>query len=150
MTVGSEAPDPGDISAERFVALVAAWQEDGIIEEGMRAAGVDAVLDRVFGEMCDRFRPDRAGDVTATIQWLLELRGDEHAWVVRIEDGTCTATTGRADDATVTFRTRLGTFARLISGQADPVRLVLTRRLKVSGNLLLAPRVPGFFEMPRA
>lgn len=150
MTVGSEAPDPGDMSAERFAVLVEAWEEDGIIEEGLRAAGIDAVLDRVFGEMCERFRADRASGVDATIQWELEVRGERHPWVLRIGSGECRTQPGRAEDPTVTFRTRLGTFARLITGQANPVRLVVTRRLKVSGNLLLASRVPTFFEMPRA
>lgn len=150
MTVGSEAPDPADMSAEQFAVLVAAWEEPGIIEEGLRAAGIDAVLDRVFGEMCERFRPDRAEGVDATIQWRLHVRGDEHPWIVRIVDGSCEAWSGRVEDPTVSFRARLGTFARLITSQADPMKLVLTRRLKVRGNLLLARRVPTFFEMPRA
>jgi putative sterol carrier protein len=145
----SEQPDPGTVSAEEFARLIAAWEDDGIIEEGLRAVGVERVLDRVFDQMAERFRPDRAGDREGMVQWRIHVRDEEHAYVLRIEGGSCTAGRGAAEDPRVTFLADLAAFARLITGQADPVRLVLKGRLRVSGDLLFARHVPTFFEMPR-
>lgn len=146
----SEQPDPGAVSAEEFARLIAAWEEDGIIEEGLRAVGVERVLDRVFDQMVERFRSDRAGDRDAVVQWRIHVRDEEHPYVLRMQDGSCASERGEAQDPRVTFRADLAAFARLITGQADPVRLVLKGRLRVSGDLLFARHVPTFFEMPRA
>lgn len=146
MAAGTEAPDPADMTADQFAHLVRAWGEDGYIVEGIRAAGVEVVLDRIFGEMAERFRPsdERRGDVL----WLIDVRGDQHAYVLHMRGDDCTAEQGRVDDPRVTFHMDLASFARLVTGVANPIRLLITRRLKVSGDLLFARRVPASFEMP--
>lgn len=146
----SEAPDPATITAEQFARLVAAWEDDGIIMEGLRAVGVERVLDRVFEQMVERFRADAAGDTEAEVQWLISGRGEEHEYVLRVADGSAAVERGRAADPDVTFKADVPTFVKLVTGQADPAKLVMTRRLKPRGNLLLAMKVPAFFEMPSA
>lgn len=136
------------MTAEQFVRLVRAWDDDGIITEGLRAAGVGQVLERIFGEMCDRFRSEEAGSLHADVLWLVDVRGDEHPWTLRIRDGACEAVPGRADEPRVTFRMDLATFARVVTGHGNPAKLVLTRKLRPSGDLLLAMKVPTFFSMP--
>ena len=37
-------------------------------------------------------------------------------------------------------------FSRIVDGSADPVRLVLRRRLAVKGDLLFARGLMGYFE----
>lgn len=145
----SEAPDPGAITAEEFARLVATWEDDSIITEGIRAVGVDRVLERILGEMCRRLRAEQAGDLDATVQWVVEVRGERHAYALHVRDGECTVESGEAPDPRVTFRLDLASFARLVTGQANPFSLLLTRRMRVSGDLLFARRVPRFFEMPR-
>lgn len=145
----SQAPDPGEMSAEDFARLVNAWGEDTIITEGIRAAGTERVLDRMFDEMAARFRGGKAGNVDADVQWSIEIRGEVHHYALHMRAGNCEARKGEVEDPRVAFRTDLGAFARLVTGQANPVALVVTRRLKVRGDLLFARRVPGFFRMPR-
>ncbi len=150
MSPRDEQPDPSEVSAEEFARLVAAWDDDGLITEGIRAVGVEPMLERVFDEMAQRFRSDRAEGVEADIQWLIEAREERHEYVVRIGAGWCEAERGRVEEPRVTFDLDIAAFARLITGQADPIRLLLTRRLRVKGDLLFARRVPTFFAMPRA
>lgn len=145
----SEAPQPSEMTAEQFARLVRAWDDDGIITEGLRAAGVEQVLERIFGEMCDRLRTEKVRSLDAEVLWLVEVRGEEHAWTLRLHGGSCDAVPERSPDPEVTFRMDLATFARVVTGHGNPVKLVLTRKLRPSGDLLLAMRVPTFFRMPR-
>lgn len=143
-------PDPGAIGAEEFARLIARWEDDGIIEEGLRAVGVDRVLDQVFTQMSERVRADRAEGHDADVQWTINVRDEQHDYHLILQDGACSWGRGELDDPRVTFRADLAAFARLITGQADPMRLVLKGRLRVTGDLLFARRVPTFFQMPRA
>jgi putative sterol carrier protein len=145
---GRQAPDPASISAEQFARLVAAWGDDALIAEGLRAVGIERVLDAVFAQMADRFRPQRAKRTKADIQWRITCHGEEYAYVVRLAKGACQAFAGTSAKPRVIFATDLAAFARLITGQAGPVELVTSRRLRVSGSLLFARRVPGLFRMP--
>ncbi len=147
---GTGAPDPGRVSAEEFAQLVAAWDDDGIIAEGVRAAGVREVLDQVFTRMTERTRPEATADLETAVQWEIEERDAVHPYVVRIDHGDASYEYGHADDARVTFRADVATFAKLITGQANPFLLVAKRRLRVSGDLLFARKVPTFFRMPSA
>jgi alkyl sulfatase BDS1-like metallo-beta-lactamase superfamily hydrolase len=106
------------------------------------------VLDRIFDEMAARLRADRAHGINAEVRWRIDVRGERHEYVLRIADGEGQIVRTPTDPA-VTFTMDLATFARLATGQADPVRLLLTRRLRVSGNLLLARRIPTLFAMPK-
>jgi putative sterol carrier protein len=144
----SEAPDPTTMDADEFARLIAAWEDDGIIMEGLRVAGVGAVLDQVFTQMVERFRADAADGTEAEVQWLIEGRDEEHPYILRVADGEARWERHRAEEPDVTFRTDVPSFVRLVTGNADPARLVLTRRLRPWGNLLLAAKVPTFFEMP--
>jgi putative sterol carrier protein len=41
-------------------------------------------------------------------------------------------------------------FVRLLTGQSDGMKLFMTGKLKVDGDLLFAARVPGFFDPVQA
>jgi hypothetical protein len=45
---------------------------DEVIEQFAQQVGVDAVLDRVFAIMGERFLPDRAGDDRGVVTWRLD------------------------------------------------------------------------------
>ena len=48
-----------DITPEQFAELVRSTSDDQI-ETGIRAAGIETVLDRIFLGMQERFAPDKA------------------------------------------------------------------------------------------
>lgn len=144
------SPDPGGVSAENFAKLVAAWEDDGIIVEGMRAVGIEEVLEQVFTQMSERIRPEATQDLQTTVQWEIDARDETHPYVLRIDHGEGSYEKGHAEDPRVTFRADVASFARLITGQANPFVLVATRKLRISGDLLFARKVPTFFRMPSA
>jgi putative sterol carrier protein len=69
------------------------------------------------------------------------------AWEVVIHDGRCTSTDRPAHaKPTVSFELGDVAFPRLITGQTSGMALLLTRRLKVRGDLGFARRIDQLFE----
>jgi putative sterol carrier protein len=144
--------DPIDISSieitpEQFAELVRNTP-DAEIESGMRAAGIDTVLDRIFEGMQERFAPDKAAGVDADIQWVVTDQGNEYPYQVAIRNGTCAASRGRSASPKVTLTAALVPFLRLISGQENGVQLFMKGALKVGGDLMFSQRVQTFFATP--
>jgi putative sterol carrier protein len=133
-----------DITPEQFAELVRSASDDQI-ETGIRQAGIDVVLDRIFQGMAERFVPEKAADVTTDIQWVVTDQGNEYPYQVAVKDGTCAASRGRADSPRVTLTAGLVPFLRLISGQENGVQLFMRGALKVGGDLLFSQRVQTFF-----
>ena len=136
-----------DITPAQFAELVRNTP-DAEIETGIRAAGVDTVLDRIFQGMQESFAPDKATGVDAVIQWVVTDQGNEHPYQVTVKNGTCTVARGKADAPKVTLTAALVPFLRLISGQENGVQLFMKGALKVGGDLMFSQRVQTFFTQP--
>ncbi len=141
--------DPSTITAEQFAQMVAG-ASDQDIEGVVHGIGTERTLERIFAGFEERFLPDRAGGVDADIQFVVRDAGQEHPWVVGIHDGACTASGGQADSPKVTLTADLVPFTRMVAGQEDGIRLFMTGKLKVGGDMLFATRIMGFFERPGA
>ena len=133
-----------DITPEQFAELVRSASDDQI-ETGIRAAGVETVLDRIFQGMQERFLPDKAADVDTAIQWVVTDQGNEYPYQFTVKNGSCSQSRGRAESPRVTLTAGLVPFMRLIAGQENGVQLFMRGALKVGGDLLFSQRVQTFF-----
>ncbi len=138
-----------DITPEDFAGLVKGASDEDLAAM-VRAAGTGDVLARIFSGMQERFVPDRAQGVDATIGFVISDDGAEHPWTVRIAGGACEVSPGAPADAKVTISTDLVSFARLVAGQAQGPQLFMAGKLRVAGDLMFATRVMGFFDTPTA
>jgi putative sterol carrier protein len=136
--------DPDTMTAEEFVKL-AGQTEDQQLESVLRELGIGRVLDKVFQGFVERFSPEKAAGVEGVVQFVVTDQGKEFPHVVEIHDGTCTTQPGQAE-AKATLTLGLVPFVRLLTGQSDGMKLFMTGKLKVNGDLLFAARVPGFFD----
>ena len=146
------AIDPQDINIdemtpEEFIALVKSSSDDEV-RATFRDVGTALALDRIFGMMSDYFRPERAVGVQATVQWRVSDGAEEHPYVITFDNGTCEARRGTMDDPRTTVSTDVARFSRIVSGQANPVKLLMTRKLKASGDVMFARKIDGFFDIP--
>ena len=146
------AIDPQDINIdemtpEEFIGLVKS-SNDEEVRTTFREVGTASALDRIFGMMSDYFRPERAEGVNATVQWRINDGAEEHPYVVTFSDGTCEAHRGTVENPRTTVSTDIARFARIVSGQANPVKLLMTRKLKASGDVMFARKIDGFFDIP--
>ena len=64
---------------------------------------------------------------------------------MRIENGLATAGQGRVERPDLIFRARFGDWLDVSAGRTDPVRAVLTRKLRPSGKLRMLIRTPKLF-----
>lgn len=112
------------------------------------AGGTGEFLREVFLGMQDAFLADRAGNSTATVQWLIGSPEGQLPYQMHVHDGRCEVRPGRATDPGVTFEMALPDFLRLVLGGVDGDTAYQTGALRVSGNADLAQTVNGWFRPP--
>ena len=102
-------------------------------------------LDQIFQGMQERFQPDRASGVDATVQWVITDGGEEKPYAVTIKDGAFSWEHGRADSPTVTLSADGESFTALMTGKAQGAALYMQGKLRIQGDLMLAQRMGTFF-----
>lgn len=141
--------DFASVSPEEFARIVkglSTKQIEQIARGDLRAR----VLREVFSRMERQFRPEVAGNLTALVRW--KISGEtEVVYETSLADGSCTVREGRGDaEPRVTLVMGDAEFLKLVSGNANPVTLFLTRKLKVVGDVGLASGLTRYFDIPKA
>jgi len=132
-------------TAAELAALIAG-RSDREIAEMTAAAGVDAVLDRVFTSMGENFDTDKAAGHSARTQWEVETPGGTHTYHVDIDSGRCQIGPGAAQDPRVTLAMSLPNFLRFIAGEFDGMAGYMTGKLKVTGDVMFGPIMEACFR----
>jgi len=110
------------------------------------------VLDEVFNRMPTVFRADRAGATNAVIHWAITGRpdGGSDTYEVVIANGTCTTSANPEREPKLTVTMGPVEFLKLIAGQANPVMMFMTGKIKAKGDLGLAANISHLFDIPKA
>ncbi|MCU1536151.1 MAG: Sterol-binding domain protein [Humibacillus sp.] len=108
------------------------------------------IIGSVFSRMPQIFVPERAAGATATSHWSITglPGGGTDDWTVRVADGQCTVGRGLEGDATVGLTLGPVEFVKLITRTGNPMMMVVTGRLKATGDVALAARLGSWFEIP--
>lgn len=111
-----------------------------------------AVLDGIFARMPESFRPARAVGLDAVIQWTITGGADgPDRYEIRIADGACTTSPApTTDHPTLGITVAPVDFVKVVSGNANPVLMFMTGKLKAKGDMKLAVDIPNLFEVPKA
>lgn len=142
--------DPEGVDAAAFASQVK-QVSDSDLKALMSSDMRGQILDEIFRRMVEHFRPDRAEGVQAVVHWKILDRPDgryDHYEFV-IENGAAALNQPPAREATLEFRIAPVPFLRLVTGNAQGPMLFMTGKLKIKGDLALAARAPGFFEIPK-
>jgi putative sterol carrier protein len=103
----------------------------------------------LFETMPDRFNSIAAAGLTKTLQW--NITGDESGvWAFRIVDGAGHLIPGGVEAPDVTFTTSGKDWLAIAEGRIDSMKAFMTGRLKVTGDMMLAMKVPQFFPTQEA
>ena len=115
---------------------------------GARDGGVDGLLDLVFAQLPGAFLPERAGDQAITFQYVLTTAQGERRYHAVVRDSLCR--TGRGDVAapSVIMTMTLPVFLQVLVGTLAPVRAFLTRKMKVTGDMMAATKFESWFARP--
>jgi len=104
------------------------------------------VVNRVAEAMKTHFMPDKAPNQRAVIQYDVKTPDGLVKFQVSVMDGRCEVDAGTPQAPTVTLNVSLPNFLRLASGKLGGLTAVMTGRLDVSGDLMLARKVQSWFQ----
>jgi SCP-2 sterol transfer family protein len=137
------------IGPKEFAQLVKSTP-DSQIAEVMAGDGRTKILDEVFNRMPSLFRPEKAGDTSAVIHWIISggPNGSDTYETV-IENGACTVTNQPVREPKLAMTMDPVTFLKVVSGDGNPMMLFMTGKIKAKGDLGLAANVAKLFDIPR-
>jgi SCP-2 sterol transfer family len=146
--------DPATFAAvgpKEFAQLVKSTPADQL-KAAMQGEHRAAILDEIFGRMPGLFRPDRAGSTNAVVHWVVGDRPDGGAdtYELVIANGACTLSPKPENDPKLSLTLPAVEFLKVVSGNANPVMLFMTGKLKAKGDLGLAANIANLFDIPKA
>ncbi len=142
--------DPAAMDPLEFARLVKRTPASRLAD-AIRGPRRRAILDVIFDRMPGVFQPTRAADIDAVLHWCVGDRpdGGVDTYELVIADGTCKLSA--RPERVPTLAATIGgvDFLRMVTGNANPMRLFLTGRLKARGDLALTMRLPHLFLPPK-
>ncbi len=138
------------IDPKQFTALVKNASNDQLnaaLSGDMR----EKVLGEIFGRMPGLFRADRAGNTNAVIHWTIGdgKDGGYDTYELVIADGTCVLSPKPEHEPKLALTLGAADFLKVVSGNANPVMMFMTGKLKAKGDLGLAAKIADLFDIPK-
>jgi putative sterol carrier protein len=98
----------------------------------------------VFESMSKNFNPNAAKNLDVVFQF--QLTGDEGGdWHIIVKDGACQVKEGAHESPTVTLTLSTENWIKMSNKQMTGMNAVMTGKLKVKGNVLMAQRIETLF-----
>ena len=98
----------------------------------------------VFERMPQSFNADAAKGLDAVFQF--DITGDGGGnWNVAVKSGAVQVQEGKAGSPTVTLTMSSDTWLGIVNRQINGIQAFMSGKLKVSGDMLLAQRIPDLF-----
>ncbi len=91
-----------------------------------------------------KFDAEKAGGIDAVVQFDITGDGGGQRYLI-IREGTLTIAEGLHEDPAITVRSSLENFLKLNLGDANPMKLMMTGKVKVSGSVPLAMKFVSLF-----
>lgn len=146
MTDGLSSGPLGPAFDEAELTEFLAKATDDEIRALATSVGVDQVLDRVFEQMRDRFRPEAVAGQDAVVRWDLRTPAGDRTFYMVVRDGGFSVGDEPSDHAPrVMLGLDLADFLRLVTGQLDGMQAFMSGRLRLSGDMLFAQNVESWF-----
>lgn len=144
--------DFGELGPQEFARLIKALPGREIAGAFRGELRLRA-LREIFARMERLFRPEAAGSLKALIRWNVEGAAQDGTAVFEtaIADGRCVVTEGASDgEPRVILALSDVEFLKLVSGNANPVTMFVTRKIKIGGDVGLAAGLTRLFDIPKA
>jgi putative sterol carrier protein len=146
--------DPAALTSadpQQFAQLVKSTP-DAKIADVMQGDQRDKILNAVFSRMPSLFGADRAGSTNAVIHWNITGRpdGGTDTYEVVIENGTCTVSETAGREPRLSLTMGPVEFLKVVTGNANPVMMFMSGKLKAKGDLGLAANIANLFTLPKA
>lgn len=97
-----------------------------------------------FDDMPKLFNANAAKGMNVVYQFDITGEGGGN-WNVVIQEGTCKVQEGNASNPTVTLTMSSETWLAMVNKQTNGMQAFMTGKLKLSGNMILAQKIPEIF-----
>ncbi len=99
----------------------------------------------LFEALATRFDSAAAAGFHKTLQWHIKDE-DPGVWAFEMNHGVGRLIPGGVDNPDTTFTTTAATWMAIAEGRQDAMKAFMTGKLKVSGDMMLAMKVPHLFK----
>ena len=142
----------GDIGTPTLVRLLSRATNEQLDAIAASAIARPLVLTEVFRRMAAHLRADRALSVHAVVRWRIGCgsNNEYEQFQTVIDGGSCVTGTQLDSTPRITLTLGMADFLRLATGTAAPARLLISRRLRIRGDLRFALRLASLFDIPAA
>lgn len=101
-------------------------------------------LEDLLEVYAERFKPDQAADLDATIQ--LNISGDSGGeYTLRIDQGTFSYAPGNADNPDITVESSFDDWLKINRGEANALTMMMKGKVKIKGSVPLAMKFQSIF-----
>lgn len=101
-----------------------------------------------FRAIQTRFKPAGAAGLNKTFQF--NITGEQAgSYAAKIENQTCQLIEGGVEKPDVAFTIKDTDWMDLIAGKLDAMNAFMAGKIKVNGDMMLAMRLPGLFDLSR-
>lgn len=105
-----------------------------------------AEVAQIFTVMAERFKPEKAEGLDATIQF--DLSGDNGGlYYITVSNGQCTAGEGQADNPKMTIKAAANDWVDIATGKTNAMQAFMGGKLKIQGDMGLAMKMQSMFGM---
>lgn len=101
---------------------------------------------QVFDNVQQGFNPNAAKGMDAVCQFNITGEGGGN-WYLVVKGGACQVHEGTAPSPNVTLTMGSETWLGMVNKQINGMQAFMTGKLKVSGDIMLAQRIPDLFSM---
>ena len=102
----------------------------------------------IFARMKSNFLPEAAGDLKATVAYVLNGDGGG-AWTLKVADAQVEITEGLESRADATVSAGADDFVKVVLGQLNPVSALMTGKVRIEGDPFLVQKCLGLFRQPK-
>ncbi|MFC1823478.1 SCP2 sterol-binding domain-containing protein [Thermodesulfobacteriota bacterium] len=101
-------------------------------------------ISEVFKKMPEVFNAGAGENMSAVFQFEISGPGGGE-WYANIENGTCLVSEGSHQDPSLTIKTSSETWLAIVNQEINAISAFMGGKLKVSGDIMLAQRIPELF-----
>ena len=143
---GARTVDPSLFA--RLVKGASKSQLEAIMSSGARRP----VLDAIFGRMSEFYSSKGASSKRQVVHWHVTGASDggSDEFQTVMQHGTCTVSTDLGEEPRTELFMNGVEFLKVVTNNASPITLFMTRKLKVSGDVGFATALQKMFTIPSA
>jgi putative sterol carrier protein len=129
-----------------LAAAIRGKSDRDILAEAKKA-GVETILQKVFMGMMMSFDAEKATQRKAVVEYdIAGPEGTRYRYQVNVSGGTCTIDPEAKGTADLKLTASVPTFLKVSANTANPLFLVVLRKLKIKGDMKLAGELPRWFS----